>query len=296
MRSGFVAILGRPNAGKSTLINALIKEKIAITSYKAETTRNTISGILNREDLQIVFLDTPGIHEAKTVLGSYMNREALSQAEGVDVIYYICDARNGLHEEDDRILKKIKDKAPVFLLLNKIDALSKEELLSRTTYAATHYDFAEIIPISALKEENLEELLKTTLPYLQDGVLYYPQDQNTSATMDFRIAEIIREKILICCEKEVPHLTAVFVERMKETEKRMNIEAVIVCGKESHKGIIIGQKGKMLQKINSLASREIAEWLGKKVNLSLFVRVEEDWLNKSRRLFDLGYMTGNDEG
>lgn len=295
MKSGFVAILGRPNAGKSTLINALLQEKIAITSYKAETTRNTIAGILNREDLQIVFLDTPGIHEAKTALGNFMNREALAQAEGVDVIYYICDAKNGLHQEDEKILHRIQEKAPVFLLLNKIDTLSKDELLARSVYAAAHYHFAEIIPISALREKNLDELLRTTLPYLHDEVLYYPKDQTTSVSREFRIAEIIREKILLCCRREVPHLTAVNIERYQESEKRLKIEAVIVCAKENHKGILIGQNGSMLQKINQMASKEISQWLGKRIQLSLFIKVEENWINKSRKLFDLGYQYDKNE-
>ena len=295
MKSGFVAIIGRPNAGKSTLINALIKEKIAITSYKAETTRNTIIGILNEDDLQIVFLDTPGIHEAKTVLGSYMNREALSQTEGVDVIYYISDAVNGLHQEDQRILKQIKDKAPVFLLLNKIDKLSKDEIFSRVVYAQENYDFAEIIPISALKEDNLEELLKTTEQYLNDQVLYYPPEQYTASSKEFRISEIIREKILLNCRKEIPHLTAVQVEKYDEREKKVIVDAVIVCSKESHKGIIIGRGGQMLQKINQQASKDISDMIGKRVYLSLFVKVEEDWLNKSNKLFDLGYLQKNNE-
>ena len=295
MKSGFVAILGRPNAGKSTLINSIIKEKIAITSYKAETTRNTIMGILNREDLQIVFLDTPGIHVAKTALGSYMNREALSQVEGVDVIYYVCDARNGLHEEDNRILRQIKDKAPVFLLLNKIDELSKEELINRIIYAQNNYDFKEIIPISALKENNLEELLNTTLAYLSDNILYYPQDMNTAASLEFRISEIIREKILFNCSREVPHLSAVLVERIRETDQKYKIDAVIVVTKSSHKAIIIGKDGRMLQRINMQASKEISEWLGKKVELSLFVKVEEDWINKKNKLYDLGYLIDKDE-
>lgn len=294
MKSGFVAILGRPNAGKSTLINAILEEKIAITSYKAETTRTTITGILNKENLQIVFLDTPGIHEAKTALGNFMNKEAFAQAEGVDVIYYLCDAKHGLRKEDEKIIQRIQDKAPVFLLLNKIDELSKEELLSRTIYAANHFNFEQIIPVSALEEKNLDELLETTIPYLRDEVLYYPQNQSTSLSNEFRIAEIIREKILLCTKKEVPHLTAVLVENYKETEKRLNIEAVVVCAKDSHKGILIGQGGNMLKKINQLASKEISDWLGKRINLSIFIRVEEDWLNKSRKIFDIGYYQKNE--
>jgi len=289
MKSGFVAIIGRPNAGKSTLLNALLKEKIAITSYKAETTRNALIGILNREDLQIVFVDTPGIHQARTMMGTYMNKEAYAQTEGVDVIYYICDATKGLHQEDEKILKRIMPQAPTFLLLNKIDELSKEDLLKRTVYAHQNFDFKEIIPISALNEENLEELLNTTLPYLKDEILYYDERQSTPLSKEFRLSEIIREKILLCCQKEIPHLSAVVVENYQETDKRIKAEALIICSKNSHKGIIIGKGGKMLQRINMLACKEMQELFGKRTQLSLFVRVEEDWQNKSNRLVELGF-------
>lgn len=289
MKSGFVAILGRPNAGKSTLLNALLKEKIAITSSKAETTRNAIVGILNKADLQIVFVDTPGIHSAKTILGSYMNKEAFAQAEGVDVIYYLCDATNGLHEEDFAILNKVKNVAPIFLVLNKIDLIAKGELIGRVIYAGKHFNFAEIIPLSALKEDNLEELLATTIKHLHDEVLYYEQNTSTALSKEFRIAEIIREKILLCYDDEVPHLVAVNVEEFKETEKRIKIGAVITCAKDSHKGILIGKGGKRLAKLNAFVVQDLAKWLGKKIQLSLFIKVEEDWLNKSKKLFELGY-------
>jgi len=294
VKSGFIAILGRPNAGKSTLLNALLQEKIAITSYKAETTRNAIQGILNRDDLQIVFVDTPGIHEAKTALGSYMNREAFAQVEGVDIIYYICDGVNGLHDEDKEIIDKIKDRAPVFLLLNKIDKLSSKQILNRVVYAQENFDFKEIIPLSALNQENLDELISTSIPYLKDEVLYYPQDISTPSSKEFRISEIIREKILICTKQEVPHLVAVNVESYKETEKKAYIDAVIACGKTSHKGIIIGKSGQMLKKINMMASKELSEFLNKKIVLNLYVKVEEDWLNKANKMFTLGYGNKNE--
>ena len=295
MKSGFVAILGKPNAGKSTLINAILGEKIAITTEKAQTTRNAILGILNEDDCQIVFIDTPGIHEAKTALGTYMNREAMSQAEGVDVIYYIVDGEKGLQNDDKEILKRLFSyDAPVFLLMNKIDEVSSDLLIRRLAYAQSNYDFQEIIPISALKKDNLDELLKTTRSYLHDDVQYYPEDMKTNMNLEFRISEIIREKIITNMREEVPHLVACRVEEIKEKTSKVFIEATIICNKDTHKGIIIGRNGSMLKKINDQASSDIAKLFdNKKIILSLYVRVEEDWLNSQKQLFDLGYFTGD---
>ncbi len=295
MKSGFIAILGRPNAGKSTLINSIMKEKIAITTQKAQTTRNAILGILNDEDSQIVFIDTPGIHEAKTALGTYMNREALSQAEGVDIIYYIVDGTKGLQSEDKQILERVFSYgAPVFLLVNKIDEISSDLLIRRLTYASDNYSFAEIIPISALKKDNIDELIATSKGYLTDSVQYYPEDVKTNMNRDFRISEIIREKIILNTREEIPHLVAVRIEEIKEKTSKVQIEATIICNKDTHKGIIIGRNGSMLKKINDQASSEIARLFdGKKIILSLYVKVEEDWLNSQKQLFDLGYFSGD---
>ncbi len=295
MKSGFIAIIGKPNAGKSTLINAFLNEKIAITTPKAQTTRNAILGILNEEDLQIVFIDTPGIHSAKTALGSYMNKEAMSQAAGVDVIYYICDGNKGLQSDDKEILERLFSYgAPVFLLVNKIDEVNSEVLIKRLAYADNNYDFAEIIPISALNKENLDELLKTSTKYLHDDVLYYPQDMKTNMNRDFQISEIIREKIIVNMREEVPHLVAVQVEEVKEKTSKVFIEATIICNKDTHKGIIIGRGGSMLKKINDQSSTDISKLFdGKKIILSLYVRVQEDWLNSQKQLFNLGYFSGD---
>ncbi len=295
MKSGFIAILGRPNAGKSTLINSIMKEKIAITTQKAQTTRNAILGILNDEDSQIVFIDTPGIHEAKTALGTYMNREALSQAEGVDIIYYIVDGTKGLQSEDKQILERVFSYgAPVFLLVNKIDEISSDLLIRRLTYASDNYSFAEIIPISALKKDNIDELIATSKGYLTDSVQYYPEDVKTNMNRDFRISEIIREKIILNTREEIPHLVAVRIEEIKEKTSKVQIEATIICNKDTHKGIIIGRSGSMLKKINDQASSDIARLFdGKKIILSLYVKVEEDWLNSQKQLFDLGYFSGD---
>ena len=294
MKSGFVAIVGRPNAGKSTLLNALLGKKLAITTHKAQTTRNSILGILNKEDLQIVFIDTPGIYEAKTYLGSYMNKEAYAQANGADLIYYMIDATKGLNNDDKKVLDKLFSyDIPIFAIFNKIDEISSDKLIERCSYASTHYDFKEIIPISALEKENLDELLKTSEEYLNDGILYYPKDQEDVSTLEFKISEIIREKIILNTFEEVPHLTAVKIDEYKETDSKALIEASIIVNKQSHKAIIIGKQGSMLKKINMAASRDIKELLRKRVILSLYVKVEEDWLNKEKTLFDLGYINEN---
>lgn len=290
MKSGFIAIIGKPNAGKSTLINALIGKKIAITAPKAQTTRNAILGIMNDPEYQIVFIDTPGIHDATTHLGSYMNKEAYNQAFGADIIYYLVDGNSGIRKEDKEILDKLFEYGvPVFLLVNKVDELTNEKVIERLAYGSSAYDFAEIIPISALKKKNLDDLIKTSLSYLNDSVQYYPSDQETPNSKEFQIAETIREKIILYTEKEIPHLTAVSIDTYKETDKRIKIEATITVNKDSHKAIIIGKGGEMLKKINFAASGDLTRLLGKKTFLSLYVKVDEDWLNKDKKLFELGY-------
>lgn len=295
MKSGFIAIIGRPNAGKSTLINSLLKQKIAITTHKAQTTRNSIVGILNEDDFQMIFIDTPGIHKPTSALGTYMNKEAIAQAMGVDVIYYIVDATKGLQSEDKQILEKVFSyKVPVFLLLNKIDEISEDVLIQRLVYANNNYEFTEIIPISALKKDNLDELLNVTKQYMHDDVQYYPSDINSNANLDFQIAEIIREKIILNTKQEVPHLVACKVEEISEKQSKVFIEATIICNKKSHKAIIIGKNGSMLKKINNQASSDIAKLFDqKRIILSLYVRVQEDWLNSQKQLFDLGYFSGD---
>ena len=295
MKSGFVTILGRPNAGKSTLLNSLLGQKLAIATAKAQTTRNSILGVLNENDCQIVFTDTPGIHEASTALGVYMNKEAMSQADGADIIYYIIDGNKGLQDEDNKVLDKIfKYDIPVFLLVNKIDEMNKDRLISRLSFASNSYKFAEIIPISALNKENFAELLETSKKYFKDEVQYYPNDYKTNMNIEFQISEIIREKMILNLDREVPHLTAVKIDSLKDKTSKVFIEATIVCNKQSHKGIIIGSGGKMLKKINEQASKDIAAIFdNKKIYLSLFVKVVEDWQNSSKQLFDLGYFKGD---
>ncbi|MBQ0036584.1 MAG: GTPase Era [Firmicutes bacterium] len=295
VKSGFVAIVGKPNAGKSTLLNSLLGTKVAITTHKAQTTRNAILGIYNEDDYQIVFIDTPGIHNPTSSLGSYMNKEAMSQAAGVDVIYYLVDGNSGLQNEDKEIIEKLFSyEVPVFLLLNKIDEISNDTIIKRLAYADSNYKFNELIPISGKEKTNFEELLNVTKSYLHDDVQYYPKDMITNVDLKFQISEIIREKVILNTREEVPHLVACKIDVIEMKTSKVFIEASIICNKQSHKGIIIGKQGSMLKKINQAASLDIAKLFdNKKIILSLYVKVEEDWLNKEKKLFDLGYFVGD---
>lgn len=295
MKSGFVAIVGKPNAGKSTLLNSLLGTKVAITTPKAQTTRNAILGIYNEDDYQIIFIDTPGIHSPTSSLGSYMNKEAMSQAAGVDIIYYLVDGNSGLQNEDKEIIEKLFSyEVPVFLLLNKIDEISNDTIIRRLAYADNNYKFAELIPISGKEQTNFEELLNVTKSYLHDEVQYYPNDKITNVDLKFQISEIIREKVILNTREEVPHLVACKIDVIEMKSSKVFIEASIICNKQSHKGILIGKQGSMLKKINQAASMDIAKLFdNKKIILSLYVKVEEDWLNKEKKLFDLGYFVGD---
>lgn len=296
MKSGFITIMGRPNAGKSTLLNCILGEKIAITTHKAQTTRNAILGIYNDENIQIVFVDTPGIHEANTVLGQYMNKEAFSQVDGADLILYIIDGKKGLQSEDIDTLNKIsKYKVPIVLVVNKTDEIEKNMLFSRLTYANDKYNFDEIIPISALKKDNIDELLRICSIYLKDDVQYFTNGEKTNVDKKYMIAEIIREKVIINTDKEIPHLVSCIVDTIEEKTSKVYIQANIICNKETHKAIIIGKAGSMLKKINSQACVDIYNIFNKKIYLSIFVKVEEDWINSENKLFDLGYFKDKNE-
>lgn len=289
-KSGFVAIVGRPNVGKSTLLNHLLKKKVAIMSNVAQTTRTTLQGIYTDDQCQIVFIDTPGVHRPQDLLGNFMNTTAINSVYGTDVVLFMSAANEYIGQLDRYILNKLKEQeAPVFLVLNKVDLVKKEELLRVLNDWQKEFDFAEIIPISSLKDENLNTLRDVILSYLKEGVAYYDENQLTDHSERYLMAEYIREKILFFTHEEVPHSVAIVVERYEEFEDHYEIMATIVVNRNSQKGIIIGKQGSMIQKIRQAARKDMKRYLGKRVDLDLFVRVEKDWRNKQRYLKEFGY-------
>ncbi len=289
-KSGFVSIVGRPNVGKSTLLNHILKTKLAITSATAQTTRNTIQGIYTDDEAQIIFMDTPGIHKPQDGLGSFMNTNALNSIYGVDVVLLIAPADEKIGKGDKYIVERLKEAdGPVYLILNKIDLLSKEELILKLNEWKELYDFKEIIPISAINGDNIDVLIKTLKNELNEGIMYYPKDHITDHPERFIMAEFIREKILYFTREEVPHSVAIVIERMVEEEDGVDIMATIVVDRSSQKGIIIGKQGSMIKKIRENARREMKRFLQVPVHLELFVRVEKNWRNKQKYLREFGY-------
>lgn len=290
MRSGFVALAGRPNAGKSTLINSLIGEKVAIVSSKPQTTRSEIRGIYTDENCQIIFTDTPGIHKPKFRLESRMNKEAADVIQGVDLIYLVVDASTPYAKGDEFVLNMVKNTGlPVFLVLNKMDKMQPEKIVKVIQQWKERYDFAEYFPLSAKFGRSFEDLIKTTSKYLPEGDLLYPAEMTSDGAENFRIAELIREKILIQTEDEVPHAAAVLIENKEFKKDKVYIQAMILVERDSQKGIMIGKQGQMLKKIGSLAREDIEKLLGKKVFLELFVRVENEWRSRDARITEYGY-------
>ena len=290
MRSGFVALAGRPNAGKSTLINSLIGEKVAIVSSKPQTTRSEIRGIYTDEECQIIFTDTPGIHKPKFRLESRMNKEAADVIQGVDLIYLVVDASVPYAKGDEFVLNMVKNTGlPVFLVLNKMDKMKPEKIVKVIQQWQERYDFAEYFPLSAKFGRSFEDLIKTTRKYLPEGDLLYPAEMTSDGAENFRIAELIREKILTQTEDEVPHAAAVLIENKEFKKDKVYIQAMILVERDSQKGIMIGKQGQMLKKIGSLAREDIEKLLGKKVFLELFVRVENEWRSRDARITEYGY-------
>jgi GTP-binding protein Era len=289
--SGFVAIVGRPNVGKSTMMNQMLGQKVAIMSDKAQTTRNKIHGVYTTENEQIVFLDTPGIHKPKSKLGEYLNREATSALEEVDVILFLVDVADGLGGGDKFIIEQLKGtKTPVFLVLNKIDKVHPEDLLPIIATYKELYEFAEFVPISALNGNNVSTLLRVISKYLGEGPQYYPADQVTDHPEQFVCAELIREKILHLTHEEIPHSVAVAIEDMKvEDNGVVRIAAIIYVERDSQKGIVIGKKGALLKQVGQTARQDIERLLGSKIFLELWVKVKKDWRNQDRVLKDLGF-------
>ncbi len=291
MKSGFIALIGRPNAGKSTLLNALMNDKIAIISQKAGTTRNAIRGILTSSEHQMIFVDTPGIHKPIHKLGTSMNKTAMSEAKGVDVVYLVVDSTQSFGTGDEYIIQYLQSvRVPVFLILNKIDMLKPDQVVKKIIEYKDLYDFQEIFPLSALNDNNFDTLLKETAKNFQDEVQYYPSDQQTDYPEQFIISEIVREKVLNHTEEEIPHSVAVVIESMKKKKTALYIQAMILVERDSQKGIIIGKGGQMIRKLGQESRLELEELFGNKIYLELFVRVEKNWRNKQAKLKELGYV------
>jgi len=289
-KSGFVTLIGRPNVGKSTLMNKLIGQKIAITSNKPQTTRNRIQTVLTLDEGQIVFLDTPGIHKAKNKLGDYMVNVAENTMSGVDVILWLVEPVTYIGAGERHIIEQLKKTdIPVILVINKTDTVKNEEILKAIDAYRKEMDFQEIVPLSALKGDNTDELVKCILKYLPYGPAFYDYDTVTDQPMRQIAAELIREKALRLLSDEIPHGIAVSIESMKERKNICDIEATIVCEKDSHKGIIIGRGGQMLKKIGSQARVEMEDMLEMKVNLKLWVKVKKDWRDSDFLLKNYGY-------
>lgn len=296
LRTGFATLIGRPNVGKSTLMNQLIGQKIAITSNKPQTTRNRIQTVYTSEEGQIVFLDTPGIHKAKNKLGDYMVNVASKTLKEVDVILWLVEPSNFIGAGEKHIIGQLqKVNVPVILVINKIDTVKREEVFSFIDTYRKEFDFAEIVPVSAKKGENTEELISCIFKYLPYGPLFYDEDTITDQPQRQIVAELIREKALHALDEEIPHGIAVSIDSMKFKKKIVEIQATIICEKESHKGIIIGKGGAMLKKIGSNARYEIEELLESQVNLQLWVKVKKDWRDSDFLLKNFGYNKNEEE-
>lgn len=289
-KSGFVTLIGRPNVGKSTLMNYLIGQKIAITSNKPQTTRNRIQTVLTTDEGQIVFVDTPGIHKAKNKLGEYMVNVAEKTLNEVDVVLWLVEPTTFIGAGEQHIAKQLQRvKTPVILVINKVDSVKREEILPAIAAYKDIYDFADIVPVSARSGDNTDELLCVIMKYLPYGPQFYDEDTVTDQPERQIVAELIREKALHSLQDEIPHGIAVAIDRMKMQNKVMHIDATIICERDSHKGIIIGKQGSMLKKIGSTARYEIERMLDCKVNLKLWVKVKKDWRDSEFLMKNFGY-------
>lgn len=294
-KSGFVALIGKPNVGKSTLLNSILASKVAITTSKPQTTRDNIRGILTKQDCQIVFIDTPGIHNPKAKLNQLMVANAYKTISDVDIILYLIDASKPLDKGDSIICQYLaKVDKPKFLIVNKIDKLMKSELIDLLEGLDSTI-FGEVIPISGLKSDNIDELIETIKKYLTDNQQYYPADMISDYPENFIVSEIIREKIMINTSQEIPHCIAVVIDKMEKKKNSFYIQATIICERESQKSIIIGKGGQMLKKVGTFAREELQQRFNCPVYLETFVIVEENWRNKRYQLQQLGYYNKDDE-
>lgn len=295
-KSGFVALIGRPNVGKSTLLNRIVGQKVAIMSDKAQTTRNKIQGIYTTDDVQMIFIDTPGIHKPHSKLGDYMVESAYSALHEVDAVCFLISADQKRGRGDDFIMERLrKVDTPVYLVINKIDKVHPDELLPLIEDYTKQMDFAEVIPVSAKQGNNVDHLLEVLTQHLPEGPQYYPDDQITDHPEYFVVSELIREKVLELTREEVPHSVAVVTEKMSRRENdKVYVQAAIIVERKSQKGIIIGKGGSMLKKIGSRARRDIENLLGDKVYLELWVKVQPNWRDKQMYLQDYGYRKEDD--
>lgn len=290
MKSGFVSLIGRPNVGKSTLLNSIIGKKIAITSDKPQTTRNIIQGIYNEEDTQIVFVDTPGIHKPNHKLGKYLNRQAYYSIDDVDTILFLVDGSESIGPGDKYIIEKLKEvDKPVILIINKIDKLTKEQILLKINEYKDLYNFSEIIPTSALKKDNVKTVIEVLKKYLPDSIKFYGDEEITNKSMNFLIAEMVREKIFNMTDEEVPHSITCYVEQVEKKKNSWNINVVIVVDRDSLKKIIIGSRGSKIKEIGRQARIDIESLVDKKVYLELFVKVIKKWRDKEKYLSEFGF-------
>lgn len=290
MKCGFVSLVGRPNVGKSSLLNSILKMKLAIISNVSGTTRNIIQGIYNDDDSQIIFVDTPGIHKPNNKLGNLMNKKAYNNTEGVDVILFLIDISKGFGKGDQFILDKIKDKnLPIFLLLNKIDLVkNKEKLLADINYLKSLHDFTEIIPISAKKNDNVDILISCLKKELPDSEKIYSEEDLTNVSTRFIMAEFVREKVLELTREEIPHTVTCYVENYEEDSKVVHIQVLIVVDRDNIKKIIIGKGGAMLKEIGTRARKDMEEFLGKQVFLETYVKTLKNWRDQEKYLLELG--------
>ena len=289
-KSAFITIVGRPNVGKSSLMNALVGEKIAIVSPKPQTTRNRITGVLTRGETQLVFLDTPGVHHARTKLGDYMNRQATGSVADVDLAVFVTEANRPLNEAEKNLLAGFRG-IPAIAVVNKIDLLdAPEQMLTKIAELADAYSFDEIVPISVLQNDGIDGLLEILLRYAEEGPHFFDDDAMTDQPERVIVAEIIREKILRNMRDEIPHGTAVTIERMEDRGRIVDIDATIYCERETHKGMLIGKKGEMLKRIGTQAREDAERFLGTKVNLQCWVKVKEDWRNREGLIKNFGYV------
>ena len=290
MKSGFISIIGRPNVGKSTLLNAIIGHKVAIISNKPQTTRNNIQGIYNDHDAQMIFIDTPGIHKPDHKLGKFLNRQAYYGMNDDDIIMFLVDASEGLGKGDKFVTEKLADlNKPVILVINKIDRIPIPDILLVIDQYKDLYNWSEIVPISAMKKDNIDCIIKVLKKYLPDSMKYYEDDMYTNSSINFLMTEMVREKVLDLTDQEVPHAVTCVVEQVEMSEEKAIVYINIIVDRDSLKKIIIGKQGSMLKEIGTRAREDIEKLLGKKVYLELFVKTVKKWRDKEKHLHELGF-------